>query len=324
MRARVQPGVAAPHDLHLQLALLQVGLVDAGDLQLAARAGLHGLGDVHHLLVVKVQAGDGEVALGLGRLFLNRLGLASRVKGHHAVALGVGHVVGKHGGAAGLRVGVVQQLLQVVAVEDVVAQHQRAGRAVQELLANQKGLGQPIGAGLHGVLQVDAPLAAVAQQLREARRVLRRADDQDVPDAGQHEAGQRVINHGLVVDGQQLLAHGQRGRVQAGAGATGQDDAFACLGHGSFFFRSGSDQFKAVCKACRPFSGGRPCILHAFVTRFRPACASRHLARAAGAGQRRCAAWRSSAANCAGAWPPSQTRCWARPPPRARPAASRA
>ena len=31
---------------------------------------------------------------------------------------------------------------------------------------------------------------------------------------------------------QQLLAEGQRGWVQAGAGATGEDDAFAC-GHGS-------------------------------------------------------------------------------------------
>jgi hypothetical protein len=43
VRAGVQPGVAALHDLHRQLALLQVGLVDGGDLQLAARAGLHDL-----------------------------------------------------------------------------------------------------------------------------------------------------------------------------------------------------------------------------------------------------------------------------------------
>jgi hypothetical protein len=70
-------------------------------------------------------------------------------------------------------------------------------------------------------------LAAVAQQGFEARGVLRGADQQDVADAGQHQRGQRVIHHGLVVHRQQLLADGQRGRVQPGAGSAGQDDALA-------------------------------------------------------------------------------------------------
>ena len=42
-------------------------------------------------------------------------------------------------------------------------------------------------------------------------------DDQDVPDARQHEGGQRVVDHGLVVDRQQLLGGHERERVQAGA-----------------------------------------------------------------------------------------------------------
>jgi hypothetical protein len=42
VRAGVEPGVAALHDLHVELPALQVGLVDGGDLQFAARAGLDG------------------------------------------------------------------------------------------------------------------------------------------------------------------------------------------------------------------------------------------------------------------------------------------
>ena len=100
VRAGVQPGVAALHDLHLELALLQIGVIDAGDFQLAARAGLDGFGDVRHLRVIEIQAGDGVVALGAGRFFFNARGAALRVEGHDAIALGVLHVVGKDGGSS--------------------------------------------------------------------------------------------------------------------------------------------------------------------------------------------------------------------------------
>jgi hypothetical protein len=106
--------------------------------------------------------------------------------------------------------------VQVVAVENVVAQHQRTGAVANELLANDEGLRQAIGAGLHGVAEVHAPLAAVAQQLLKAWRVLRGADDEHVAYTRQHEGAERVVNHGLVIHRQQLLADGQCGGVQAG------------------------------------------------------------------------------------------------------------
>ena len=113
-------------------------------------------------------------------------------------------------------------------VENVVAQHQCGGLVTQEGLANQEGLGQAIRAGLDGVLQVEPPLAAVAQKLLEARRILRGADDEYVTHTRQHECAERVVDHGLVEDREKLLADGQRGRVQSGAGTAGEDDAFAC------------------------------------------------------------------------------------------------
>jgi hypothetical protein len=84
-----------------------------------------------------------------------------------------------------------------MAIEDVVTEHQGAGGIADKLGADDEGLCEPIRTRLHGVLQVDAPLATVAQQLFKTRRVLRRRDDQDVQNAGQHQRGQRVKIIGL-------------------------------------------------------------------------------------------------------------------------------
>ncbi|MNV78999.1 hypothetical protein D3C71_1725290 [compost metagenome] len=121
----------------------------------------------------------------------------------------------------------MQQPRQFVAIEDVVAQHQRARVLADERRTDQERLRQPLGRRLHRVAEVQAPLRAVAQQLLEPRRVLRRRDDEDVADARQHQGRERVVDHRLVEDRQQLLADGKRRRVQPFAGAAGQYDAFA-------------------------------------------------------------------------------------------------
>ena len=123
-------------------------------------------------------------------------------------------MIGKDGGARRFGCGGFQLFLQVVAVEDVVAQHQRAVVAADKLFAEDEGLRQAVRAWLHFVLQVQAPLAAVAQQLLKARRILRGADGQDVADTGQHKGAQRVVDHRLVVDWQQLFAHRHGDRIE--------------------------------------------------------------------------------------------------------------
>ena len=226
--AGVQPRVAAAQRHHGQRPLLQVHLVERGDLQLAAGRGLDPMrlgGDVAR---VEVQAGDGVGALGLGGLLLDGDGPALAVELHDAEALGVVHVVAEDRGAARLGVlhGARQVARKTVAVEDVVAEHQRARLAGDEVLADREGLRQAVRARLLGVGQVHAVARAVPEQALEVGEVRRRGDDQDVPDARQHEGGQRVVDHGLVVDRQQLLGGHERERVQAGAGTAGEDDAF--------------------------------------------------------------------------------------------------
>ena len=226
--AGVQPRVAAAQGDHGQRPLLQVHLVERGDLQLAARGGLDLVGLGGDVAGVEVQAGDGVGALGALGLLLDGDGPPLAVELHDAEALGVVHVVAEDRGAARLGVldGARQGARQAVAVEDVVAQHQRARLPVDELLADGEGLGQAVRARLHGVGEAHAVARAVPEQALEVGQVGRRRDDEDVPDARQHEGGQRVVDHGLVVDRQQLLGGHERERVQARAGPAGEDDAF--------------------------------------------------------------------------------------------------
>ena len=226
--AGVQPRVAAAQGHDRQRPLLQVHLVERGDLQLASsrRLDLVGLGgDVAR---VEVQAGDGVGALGLRGLLLDGDGPPLRIELHDAEALGVVDMIAEDRGAARLGVldGARQVARQAVAVEDVVAEHQGARLAGDEVLADGEGLRQAVRRGLLGVRKVHAVARAVPEQALEVGQVGRRGDDQDVADARQHEGGQRVVDHGLVVDRQQLLGGHERERVQARAGPAGEDNAF--------------------------------------------------------------------------------------------------
>lgn len=226
--AGVEPRVASAEGDHGQRPLLQVHLVERGDLELAAGGGLHLVRLGGHVARVEVQAGDGIGALGLGGLLLDGDGPPLAVELHDAEALRVVNMVAEDRGAARLGVldGARQVARQAVAVEDVVAEHQRARLAVNELLADGERLRQAVRARLLCIGEVNAVAGAVPEQALEVGQVGRRGDDQDVPDARQHEGGQRVVDHGLVVDWQQLLAGDERERVQARAGPAGEDDAF--------------------------------------------------------------------------------------------------
>ncbi|MNV81448.1 hypothetical protein D3C71_1751150 [compost metagenome] len=104
-----------------------------------------------------------------------------------------------------------------MAVEDVIAQYQRTGVRTDELFTQNKGLCQPVRTWLYLVLQVQAPLAAITQQLLKTGGILRRADDQNIANTGQHQGTERIVDHRLVIDRQQLLAHRHGDRIETGA-----------------------------------------------------------------------------------------------------------
>ena len=102
--AGVQPRVAAAQGDHGQRPLLQVHLVERGDLELAAGRRLHPMRLGGHVARVEVQAGDGVGALGALGLLLDGDGPPLAVELHDAETLGVVHVVAEDRGPTGLGV----------------------------------------------------------------------------------------------------------------------------------------------------------------------------------------------------------------------------
>ena len=209
----------------MQRAPFQIVPVDVGDLQLAARAGLQAGGDGDHVVVVEIEAGDRPVGTGAGGLLLDRGRPPGAVEGDDAVTPGVGNAMAEHRRPGPSGGGAAQLAGEAAAVEDVVAQGEGAAIVADEVAPDQEGLGQALGAGLHAVADGHPPAAAVAQKPPEGFAVAGRGDRQDLPDARQHQRGERVIDHGLVVDRQQLLVHRAGRRAQAGVLAAGQQNA---------------------------------------------------------------------------------------------------
>ena len=124
--------------------------------------------------------------------FLDGDNLAVLVKLNDSEALGVVDVVAEYGGAFVLfRIlgGGAENFPEAVAIEDVVTQHHGASIVADEFFAQQECLGQAIGGRLHLVAKMHTKLAAVAQQVLKAGSILRGGDDEDVPDARQHQGG---------------------------------------------------------------------------------------------------------------------------------------
>ncbi len=128
-------------------------------------------------------------------------------------------------------------------MKQVVAQHQGGGLASEEVGADQEGLGQAIGTGLDRVANLHTPGRAIAEKALEGGLIVGGADDQDLADPRQHQGAERVIDHRLVVDRHQLLAHRRGQRSQARTAATGQDDPAAsrrrCRSHPAHIIKRG-------------------------------------------------------------------------------------
>ena len=230
MGAGVEPGIAAAHPLHVQRPIGQVHFEQRGDLDLAAVRRLDLFRARRCGAVEEIETGD-RVVRGRNFRFLDDLRhLAIGAKGHHAVTFGIGHVIAEDRAADRLGVRCGHDLGQPVAKEDIVAQHHRARRAVEEILGQDIGLGQTVRRGLDHIGDRHTPLRAIAQGALELVLVLRRGDHADLADAGQHQHRDRVVDHRLVIDRQQLFRHAHRDRVKPRAGAAGQDNALA-VGH---------------------------------------------------------------------------------------------
>jgi hypothetical protein len=226
--AAVQPGHAASEQIDGQLAAHQIGAIDVGDLELAARRRHQAARDVDDAAVVEVDAGDRPVRARLLRLFLEAQRPPVRIELDDAVALRIGDVIGEQLGALRQVRRPIERAHDIVAVEDVVAEDQADRRVADEVGADEERLCDPGRVRLLAVRQPQADVAAVFEQPLDHRQVARCADDQDVADPGQHQRREWIVDRRLVVDRQQLLADRPRQRVEAGGGAASENDSLQC------------------------------------------------------------------------------------------------
>src|SRR5579871_20703 len=235
VRSSVEPGHAASHHDYLELSLLQIDLVHVRDFQLTARARLERLGNANDLIIVKVKTRDGVPGLRLPGLFFQAQSVACAVELYYPVSLRIAYRIGEHARTLILLRRLAKIFRQIVPIKNVVAQDQRTRAVAQKSFADQEGLCDALRLGLNRILQPDSILRAVPQQGPKPRHVVGSRDDQNFPNAREHERAERVINHRFVVDRQQAFAHSLRDWVQARARTAGENDSFIAraFGHSS-------------------------------------------------------------------------------------------
>lgn len=85
---------------------------------------------------------------------------------------------------------------------------------------------QSFRSGLDYIFYGAPPLLSVMEQGFVQGQVLRCGDETDIPDTSHHQGGQGIVDHGLVINGHELLADAEGQRIQTGAGAACQQDTF--------------------------------------------------------------------------------------------------
>src|SRR5579871_5497293 len=180
MGPRVEPGIAStePHDMNI--AALQVPLVEIGDLKLAACRWLQLSRHFDGTSVIKIEPGHGIVRCRRLRLLNDPEWPVFGVKLNNPIALGIIYPAGENGRPLRLERRVAQQRAQIVTVEDVIAEDQCRGPVGEKISTDQKCFGDAAGMVLDSKRQLDAPLLAVAKQALELVEFVWGRDDQDL------------------------------------------------------------------------------------------------------------------------------------------------
>ena len=173
VRARIQPGHAAAHDLNIQFSGFQVTPVQIRNLQLSASGWLQRRGDAHNVFVVEIQPGNCIPRLRNPRLLFQTYRTSLAVELHDSVALRIFNRISKYRGALFEFRSRLKLAGKPLPVKDVISQNQCARLVADKLPADEEGLSQTVGAGLDGIADVDAPVPPVSwgvEMIRMSRK----------------------------------------------------------------------------------------------------------------------------------------------------------
>lgn len=229
VRAGIEPGHAAAEDFDGELSPLEVRVVDGGNLDFATRRRLHVFRDLNDGIIVKIETGNGVMRFGLHGFFFDRQGFALPVELDDAVRSRVFHEIPENSPAtlaSDFCCGVPERSAETTAIKDIVAKDKRTGVARDKLFAHNEGVGEPSGLVLYCVIEFHAEPGAIAKKLTENTDIARSRNNEHLADPGEHQDRQRVVDHGFVIERQDLLGNGFCDGIQAGTGPSGKDDSF--------------------------------------------------------------------------------------------------
>ena len=114
-----------------------------------------------------------------------------------------------------------------VSLNDIVAQHDTNWIAAGEMFDQRQRCRDSALAFLIGVVQMlQSECLAVTQQFEKIAGRISACDDHDVRNAGVDQRLNRIVNHRLIEDGQQMFVGHGRQRPQTATRSTRENDTF--------------------------------------------------------------------------------------------------
>jgi len=131
----------------VKFIVLEVALINVGDLQLPARGRLERFRDLHDLVIVEIQAGDRIVGFRLCGFFLDIVGLPFASRWTTPLALRILHPVSENRGARSLLRRFLEHGAQIVAVKDIVAERRAQWSPPMNFSPMRNACAMPLGSG---------------------------------------------------------------------------------------------------------------------------------------------------------------------------------
>ena len=195
-----------------------------GDLEFPACGGLNGVDGFVDGGGEEVNAGDGEIALGLGGLFGDADDGSVGSGFRDAEAAGIGDGVDHEGGGGAVEGAGAEEVGDAV-LEEVVAEVHDEGVAGEEVAGDGDGVGEAAGVSLDDVGDLGVPALSGADGFGDVGVV--GADDQaDVVDASLDEVFDDVEEDGFVGDGDEVFGASVGEGAETGALSRAKNEAF--------------------------------------------------------------------------------------------------
>ena len=160
------------------------------------------------------------------RLFFQGNHIPLFVKFHHPIGTRVFHVIAEDAGSFLHTCRPAKHGGESLSVEHIIAKNQTARFAVQKVGSQDESLCQSVGLLLNLIGKGHSQFLTRPQQVAEHRQVTWSRDNQHLAYACQHQCGQRIVNHRLVIHRHNLFGNRFGKRIKACSTPSGKNNSF--------------------------------------------------------------------------------------------------